>query len=1294
VVAAWLLSAKGTISGFATEMASDLTAEVVSALAVLHWGKSTGESRRQAHTFLCNVSKFFSADTIFALGRDLIAANLCYESLTRSAVPDADSNFARVVETAAVQYGFQLLVDLIERSQAEALSARTDTLDMCQTLCAFAVELWSHCHGTLAAGKRAFSCGERRKVAQFLARIVVQYWESSYGSRVLDHLLGSPLESAESMEIFSTIIEEILSAVAEETGIRQSAGAATVQLTADAIGERLVQEGSRIVLVALHMLRCEFTDPGPAFRASLQLLLKLLEGFPVELLLEADVPTSLVLFLRRRFEQMFGDRLVACADYDWLAIEALGCWITRAQPMLPKQRDVLGSLLETLISFVICFDEAYTGDVGLLIDAPIRWEERLSLLQAVIELTFLAFESTLTHLQERPAIWSSFILLLGRLVSHPWASIAELALAFCCRDQVLKTVLTAQCVVVLLDAAWMRCCMDTSLPAYLFTGKDIVENSVLDANDPRWRLMSFVLSRNAEQPKLNSSLRSRTRDFLRKICQNWRDACLDWVVTRAVDRMDCHRNRRSTGPVMEQFCFREEPAHLHSFWRGLLSVRNGQYPSDAESALFIEMLLDETREVMFFTMSEVLAPLLPSLGRGSGVSKPPGVSKTSSRGASSEVGGEENARLTQVLQLGERVEFVLSMVDTLDLDQDANKIHMILHVFFGCAPLLARIEGAQIRTIQAALRVLERMQQLPCTEHARWSAMGLHRREKWFDALCRGILALLLRSEGSETVSGAQVLLPSIQQALREAPMPFPARCSLLKCVPVIMRSLDSPEKSIPVLNALLEETLGIWKTMALQHEVLRDPERFLIAFLAPSADADTNRTCLLQLLTLFEQMLSVSMKHSIWKQTVMFGELLPTTLPQMVAALNHLFSLRPDGRGDISVLAPSRIEIAQWYRLVMEWMLRAGLLPEAIADSRQHRKELLKTRRSFIHISARGLLLFQRMLALDPDPDALKFYREICLRGIPQVDIEYLALIVRHVMKTLLQCEAQAHQGSDIWETDVTEIWLPLLRATAERIGQLAYEEVSDEESSTMDEVLYGAPHANEASSANEAFDQAAVALVELAVAMLKLESCSRRVQLFNWARDFLRKCLDWHFESASRKAFAFLRKHLSFWIHPTEGYLAIDTEALLQLENSIARALTDERWYSRPEDVRKVHAAVNDELYRRGFSPACFTTSELPSKHPNASMFPGENGGERMRALGNVAVRRSFNHGASTQLNEAAMAFPSSKMASQKHRPLSVRLLQKWKKRTQLYTMDLEDESINGDDDTALEGVAVLFG
>jgi hypothetical protein len=167
-----------------------------------------------------------------------------------------------------------------------------------------------------------------------------------------------------------------------------------------------------------------------------------------------------------------------------------------------------------------------------------------------------------------------------------------------------------------------------------------------------------------------------------------------------------------------------------------------------------------------------------------------------------------------------------------------------------------------------------------------------------------------------------------------------------------------------------------------------------------------------------------------------------------------------------------------------------------------------------------------------------------------------------------------------------------------------------------------------------------------------------------------------------------------LSFWIHPAEGYLAIDTESLLQLENSIARALTDERWYSRPEDVRKVHAAVNDELYRRGFSPACFTTSELPSKHPNASMFPGENGGERMRALGNVAVRRSFNHGASTQLNEAAMAFPSSKMASQKHRPLSVRLLQKWKKRTQLYTMDLEDESINGDDDTALEGVAVLFG
>jgi hypothetical protein len=61
---------------------------------------------------------------------------------------------------------------------------------------------------------------------------------------------------------------------------------------------------------------------------------------------------------------------------------------------------------------------------------------------------------------------------------------------------------------------------------------------------------------------------------------------------------------------------------------------------------------------------------------------------------------------------------------------------------------------------------------------------------------------------------------------------------------------------------------------------------------------------------------------------------------------------------------------------------------------------------------------------------------------------------------------------------------------------------------------------------------------------------------------------------------------------------------------------------------------------------------------------------------------------------LNEAAMAFPSSKMASQKHRPLSVRLLQSWKKRTQLYTMDLEDESINGDDDTALEGVAVLFG
>ncbi|KAK4533819.1 hypothetical protein CCYA_CCYA19G4701 [Cyanidiococcus yangmingshanensis] len=1108
-----------------------------------------------------------------------------------------------------------------------------------------------------------------------------------------EYLLERPGESSECDEFVCAIVCEILYEAVEYDERNGKSRTLVDQLIVDQLCELLIQNARNILSISLRLLESETKDAETesAYRVSLQLLVLLSKNFPTELLLEASVPVRLVLFMRRRVQRTLEDWSASCTDADWLLIEALGNLLNCLEPMAQRPCEEISPLLEEIISLVLHFDEIVCSATEKLSIHENRWEERLYLLQSFVELGVLAAELSSHSAMKDGNSLRPAILIQLRLLSHPSILIAERALSLWNRGQCVRSLIKEEHVPLFLESLWMRHFGDLILSKLIRRSEGTETYTTPSFANFHNKLLGKFADELHEHRKLCLDMKSRAREHLRKLFRQWPDVCISWTLECSWKRMQRFDvQTRALGLTPNSSPFRVSSC-VHRIWQELLHGISACVTGDRSPMYWMDAALDATLADMLSTLLDELVRTVPLMLKSSISPAATDIRVSACSAKNDEMSPELERAVAESHQSCEYIWRLVEDAQNLDLIQDAAFFDSLLQFFRGCLPLLTKIHGIKSNFVSLATFLLRRIQSLNDGDKECASFADQNRKKQWSWIVCEGIFIHLSRSDTQEVVEQAQFLLASIHEAQNNLLLSFEARCLLFKCVPLILRCEKFPLDRLGILETTLAEPVYLWNAMAVEHRVLQDPHRFIAAFMSEDENAKNNRACLLQLTTLFEQMLSIEMEGRIWSMTSLCSRVLPSTFPRLIATMNHMYSKQEEFLPRvIRTLARIEDEDMSLHEKPCDVSTRGANETSFVKQATA--QDLATELRLWLHrVTTRSLLLFQRVLATGASVNSLEYCSEGCFEGLLNVELHYLAEIGRHVIGPLLRRDIFGVDDRRKLDETENSLWLPLLLAIEKRLEEIAGQKALQEKDLT-----------NDAWSSNlstyedyvmtEAAPSLASAMTEVAISLLEQDVRRRSAQLFMWAREFLRKTLDWFYVPSARKAFLYVRKHLNYWTHITDESRNDDVGALLALSQTLARAIDDEGWFDMREEIRKTLSRALLELYQ--------VRPGLELQIGGSSLEPGiESASLRLDWVSAKMTRGSHEFVdrqvsiAGTKLHKIDFADLSAEPSLNKGVPLRVKLKQNWRKQTQLHHMEFDEVGDCGETDAALNAIATLF-
>jgi hypothetical protein len=1269
-----------------------LTTSVISALAVLHWTGSLAEARRAAQAFLCKLPGLHSPSAALTLARHLTLSECPVECLVLQQIPEADASVVRVVEAAARHFGLALIEKLISRNVPEERQLGLVEKSVETELSSFFLKLLDNFESFLGVPGAACERVERQKVAQVLARFVLSHWNTFGEALLVERLIHGPVESTEYAEFVCLTVSEILNDV---LGCDESVdGNADFvdQTTTDRLSEVLIENAEQLLSLPLRLLEAPARSARTesSHRISLQLLVMVSKCFPETLLLEALVPVRLAHFMTQRVHSLLTDWSLACAESDWLVIEALGNLQGRFVRSESLANDELIPLLEIIISTILHFDETLCAEIDRVSFHQINWEERFSLLLSLVDLGLLALETMRPPSTKEATYLPLAVTLMLRLQSHPSPEIAERTLSVGSHLSFVRNPSREEAPFYL-ESLRMQYFGTLMLPKLC----DLFEATSYEPTSLRrelcLKLVKTFARQHTENRKLCVDLKSRVRDHLRRLCRQWPDICMNWALERSEDRLRRLQSHTDIQNPSMLPLWLDNNAYGHRIWRSLL-LENSDHTVDAAFLISIHNTIDEALGEILLIISDQFLRLLREDTRNRKMPAPAETEECTVSEATQALRTDLQSARANCQQFGKSVWNLFKNLQNLNLNQNIMFFDALLHFFRGCLPVLIGLCGIKSDFIPVVLLMLRRLQSLNSHDESCRLTQNLNRIERWSLVLCNGVFFQLSQSDAQEVAEHAHYLLPLIQEAQETSVLPFRARCQLFKCIPVILRFAAAPIDRLGILESTLREPISLWRAMAEDYAVLCNPDRFISAFLGGDDNAKCNRACLLQLVVLFEQMLGIEMEAQLWASTSLCRDLLSATLPGLVGTLNRLYSkqqvlLPPSVRSFVS-----EDDNEPWLGENADVMDgRDQNIPVSVKPARL-RGDMADLRLWLWRVSSRSHVLFQRVLALGATRNFLVSCFRDCFAEIQHVETHYLSNFARHVIAPLLLHVLFEDESSDFACETVSTIWLPLLHTIQQLLEDVA-QQISLEEGKHANHTRHTGTGVDEDPVWSNIIPNFASFMTEFAISLLQKDVKRRSIPLFLWSREFLRMCLVWFYMPSARKACFYIQKHLINWTQNVDVLEVNDASALLVLIQTLVRAVDDERWLDLRNEVRKTLAAATIELRR--ISPELDIVKHVTVHQSNVATTKHTVGGGHAVAtleLDQTTGRKvSLSTGApaKTDVIEASVELNRRKPV-----PMQVLLKQSWRKLTRYHLMELEEEEEAEHTTAALESISVLFG